>query len=69
MKPAYLVEVVDDQMAEVLREMTGAQRLKIAFGMWEFVRSTLRRQLAAEHPDWTHEEVCREAARRMLHDT
>jgi hypothetical protein len=69
MTPADKVEIVDEQMAAVLRQKTPAERLKIAFNLWEFTRSTLRRQLAATHPDWTHEEVCREAARRMLHDT
>jgi hypothetical protein len=56
-------------MAALLRQKTPAQRLQIAFGLWQFVRSTLRRRLAATHPDWSEEEVCREVARRLLHDS
>ncbi|WP_254507159.1 hypothetical protein [Anatilimnocola floriformis] len=69
MTAPHLAEVVDDEMAEVLRQKTPAQRLQIAFGMWQFVRNTLRRQLASANPAWTEEEVCHEVARRMLHDT
>lgn len=59
-------EVVEVDMVAVLREKTPAQRLSIAFGLWRFARATLRRRLAADHPDWTPEQVAQEAARRML---
>ena len=61
------IEVLDDAMADILREKTGAERLAIAFGMWSSARSMLMVNLAREHPDWSAEEVQRETARRMSH--
>ena len=62
------IEVIDDEMVEVLRAKTGAERLRIAFGMWESARRMLTSMLAADHPDWSTEEVRREVARRLAHD-
>lgn len=64
-----VIEVVDWEMAAVLRAKTPAERLEIAWGLWEFARNTLRRRIAAEHPDWTKVQVHRAAAQRMLHDS
>jgi len=61
------LEVVDDEMAEVLRQKTGAERLRIAFGLWESARRMLTSHLSAEHPDWDEEKVQREVARRISH--
>lgn len=61
------IEVVDDEMAAVLRGMTGAQRLRIAFGMYSSARRMLLSSLRAEHPDWSEETVNRETARRLSH--
>lgn len=55
-------------MVEVLQQKTPAERLAIAWGLWEFARTTLRRQVAAQHPDWTEYEVHREATRRLVHE-
>jgi hypothetical protein len=60
-------EVVDDEMAAVLRTKTGAERLAIASAMYTSARRMLLSHLAAEHPDWSEEEVQREAARRLSH--
>lgn len=60
-------ECVDDVMAEILRKKTGAERLKIAFGMFSSARRMLLAYLRAENPDWTEEQVNREAARRLSH--
>jgi len=60
-------EVVDDEMAAVLRSKTGAERLAIANAMYVSARRMLLSHLAAEHPDWSEEEVTREAARRLSH--
>jgi Rv0078B-related antitoxin len=46
-----VIEVVDWEMAAVLREKTPSERYQIALGMWHFARNTLRRRIAAEHPD------------------
>jgi hypothetical protein len=60
------IEVLSDEMAEVLRQKTGAERLAIAFGMFSSARRMLRSQLEAEYPEWSEEEVAAEVARRIL---
>lgn len=60
-------EVIDDQTAEILRGMTTAERLAIANRMWVSARKAMLHMLAAEHPQWTKDQVQREAARRLSH--
>ncbi len=62
-----VVEVMDDDMAEILREKTPAQRLEIAFAMWRSTRGMLVNLLASRHPEWSPEEVETEASRRLSH--
>jgi len=61
------IEVVDEAMAEVLRQKTAAERIAIGFGLWRSVRASLRSQLAAKNPDWDQRQVDREVARRLSH--
>lgn len=61
------IEVVDDQMAAVLRTKTGAERLEIASRLYSSARRMLLFHLRTEHPDWTEEQLTREAAHRMSH--
>lgn len=61
-------EIVDHEMAAVLRAKTGPERLAIGWGMWESARRMLTSHLTAEHPEWTVEQVQLEAARRMALD-
>ena len=63
------IEVVDDQMAAVLREKTGAERLRIADSLFRFARCMIRSRLRAEHSDWSDAQVNRETARRISHGT
>lgn len=60
-------EMIDDATAEILRRMTEAERLAIAFRMWDFARDMLRANIRADHPEWTEEQVNRAAASRMSH--
>ena len=60
-------DVLDDDMARVLRGMTGAERLKIANGMFNSARRMIASHLAAEHPDWDQERIEQETARRISH--
>jgi len=60
-------EMVDDEMVPVLRAMTGAQRLEVANRMFLDVQRMLTLHLAAEHPDWSPEQVQREVAHRISH--
>lgn len=59
------LEVIDEEMAAVLRAKTGAERLAIAFGMIRSARRMLTNHLAAEHPDWDDRQVQDEVARRL----
>lgn len=61
-------EIVDHEMAAVLRAKAGQERLAIAWGMWESARRMLTSYLSSEHPGWTEELVEREVARRLALD-
>ena len=61
------IEVVDDEMARILRAKTGAERLKIANDMFASARRMIASHLAAEHPDWNEERIQRETSRRISH--
>ncbi len=63
------IEVIDDDMAEIIRAKSGAERLRIAFGLFESARRMLTSMLAADHPDWSREQVRREVSRRLAHDS
>ncbi|HEY8666691.1 MAG TPA: hypothetical protein VIL86_08510 [Tepidisphaeraceae bacterium] len=61
------IEIVDDEMAAVLKSKTGAERLAIASDMYEFARENLLSQLRHAHPDWSDLRVNYEAVRRLSH--
>ena len=60
-------EVVCDAVAAILRLKTGAERLAIAVGMWDFVRGTIINAVRREYPGWTEQQIRREVARRISH--
>ncbi len=59
------IEVVDDQMAAVLRQKTGAERLQIANGLFVSMRRILISLLGHDHPDWNEQRLQREVSRRI----
>lgn len=61
------IEVMDDRMAEIYRNMTGAWRLAIANDMYESARRMLLSHLRTTHPDWSEDQIIREVARRLAH--
>lgn len=61
------LEMVDDTMAEILRQKTPIERLRIAAGMWRSARVILRGAIQTEHPDWNAEQINQEIARRISH--
>ncbi len=61
------LEVVEEEMARILRQKTPAERLSIAFGLWRSARLMLVSMLRSLHPDWDEERVQREVARRLSH--
>jgi hypothetical protein len=58
-------EMVEKQF-EILRKMTGEQRLSIAIEMSLFARDLLKEALRREHPDWSDAQVIREVLRLAL---
>ena len=61
------IEVIDDMTAEILRHKTGAERLRMAFGMFAFARKMVVASIRETHPDWSEEQINQAAARRMSH--
>jgi hypothetical protein len=61
------IEVVSEDMAEMLRQKTGAERLAIASRMFGSARQMLLSHLRSVHPEWDDRQIEREAARRMSH--
>jgi len=51
---------------EILRRMTGEERMKIAFELSEMTRQIMIAGIKAQNPDMTPEEVEHEAFRRMM---
>jgi hypothetical protein len=58
-------EVMDDVMADVLRQKSEVERLAIAERMWQSARVILRGAIKTEHPDWDEDCVSKEIARRI----
>jgi hypothetical protein len=56
---------MDEAVAEIMRKKTPAQRLAIAFDMWDFAHEMIQANLRREHPEWSADEVQAEAARRI----
>ena len=63
------VEVLDEAMAEVLRQKEAAERLRIGFNLWTSAHNMLMTHIRHTHPDWDQKAVEREVARRFLHGT
>jgi hypothetical protein len=61
------IEVLDDAVADALRDKTPEEKLKIASGMWRSARVQLSSSLASIHPDWSRERIDREVVRRLSH--
>lgn len=59
------IEIIDDMMANVLREKTPQQRLAIAFNMWSFAQKQLTHYLRSIHTDWNDEKIQQEVAKRL----
>jgi len=66
-QPPVAIEVLSEEMAAVLREKSGAERLEMASRMFTSARRMLLNYLRAVHPDWDEQRLHREAARRLSH--
>lgn len=62
-----VIEILELEMVEILRQKTSAERLAQALRMWETAREMIRGTIRQQHPDWSEEQVLREAANRLSH--
>jgi hypothetical protein len=69
MKRQPVIEVIDRDMAAILRSKTGAERLRIANGMYLSARRMILSDLRAKHPQWDELRLNEAAARRLAHRT
>ena len=60
-----VIEVMDDAMADILRQKTEVERLRIGLRMWKSARAILRAAIRSEHADWDESQVNREIACRI----
>ena len=60
-----VVELMDPVMVGVMRDKTPAQRLAIAFRMWDSARLIVKSGVQYQHPEWDEASVEREIAIRM----
>jgi len=59
------LDMMDDAMADILRQKSPLERLQIAGRMWKSARVMLRGSIRTFHPDWSEEQVNRELIRRI----
>lgn len=56
------IEIVDQDVATVLRAKSGMERLRLAHEAWELARDRLTAFFSARRPEWAPEEVQRQDA-------
>jgi len=61
------IEVIDDIMADIYKQKSPLERLKIAFDLWNSARTQLFHNLRSLRPDWDDEKIRREIAKRISH--
>jgi len=61
------IEMVDDQMAQILREKSPAERIEIGFKIWTSARKMLTAHLKSIHPEWDDQQISHEVAKRLSH--
>ena len=59
------IEVVDDDVAEILRRKTFAERVAMISGAHRTMRLIIEGSIRTDHPDWDSEQVRAAVARRM----
>ena len=51
---------------EILRAMSGEQRMTLAYEMSMFARDLAREGIRRDHPEWTEAQIARELLRRAF---
>jgi hypothetical protein len=59
------VELLDDDIVDVLKHKTAAERIAMVFDAERTIRLMLQADIAWRHPDWTYRRVSDEVARRF----
>jgi hypothetical protein len=59
------IEVIDDDMAAVLRQKTGAQRLAIVDALYDAAWRLIECNVQTRHPEWSDQQVRRAVAQRI----
>ena len=59
------IEVLDPEVARVLRSKSGMERLRIAHEAWELARERLMVFMRVRRPEWTEEQIGQEVAKRL----
>lgn len=62
-----VVEILDPVIVDILRRQTPQERLAQSFRLWETARLIVRSSVRQQHPEWSEDEILREAARRLSH--
>lgn len=57
-------EMIDDEMAAVLRQKTGAEKMKIADAMFRSAQILIAVSVRMKNPNWSDERVQSEVSRR-----
>ncbi len=60
--------IIDDKYAEILRNMTGEQRVLASAEMFETAVALLRANIKEKHPDWSEEQIRKEIRKRLGND-
>jgi hypothetical protein len=63
------IEVVDDAVAEILRQKSTAQRGEMILAAHRTARLLLTAAVRRQHPDWDARQVAQEVARRLIGGT
>lgn len=61
------IEVMDGQVAAIMRAKSPAEKLAMLDEMWLLARSLAEAGVRRSHPQWTDAQVQREVARRISH--
>jgi len=63
------IERMDPEMVILMRQKTGADRLRSLSAMVRTGRQLILQNVRSQHPDWNDEQIFREATRRFQRGT
>ncbi|OGF68032.1 MAG: hypothetical protein A2Y62_19350 [Candidatus Fischerbacteria bacterium RBG_13_37_8] len=58
-------ELISDEIVQVLKKKSPAERMEIAFDICKTVQTILENHIRFLHPKWTNQEIKKELARRI----